>query len=172
MVGFVFAAPTTALVGASWVPEDIAGSFNVSCQLKFDGTGISCEFHFNEPKWVTFVKDAALWVAKEAKALWDETGKVVSCVLHKAKFVADEIVTAAEKIKNATVEISSEIKDEVEEWATNFWDELGEAVVIAYSNQTNDIVNLVDDASDGNVWDAIKDGASYVWDSFKNPFGR
>jgi hypothetical protein len=112
-IGFFIQAPVAAIILGPFA-GDVAGVVSVGCKVRLSDGHFSCEVDYKEPKWVSVLTETAVYVAKEAKRFFDETGKVIAVVAKKAGNVAvtwtkEAIRDAGKNIADGTIKASSKV---------------------------------------------------------------
>mmetsp|Transcript_5889 Transcript_5889/g.8247 ORF Transcript_5889/g.8247 Transcript_5889/m.8247 type:complete len:402 (+) Transcript_5889:138-1343(+) len=96
----------------------LGSSITIHCKVRYSDGEISCYIGLKEPLWFSIIKDAAVYVAKEAKEFFVDTGNVIACVavdVWKAnnaagKWTKAAIHKSAEEIANGVVAAGEEVK--------------------------------------------------------------
>jgi hypothetical protein len=116
-IGFFLQAPVAGILFGPFA-GDIAGMFSIACKVRLSNGEFSCEVEYKEPKWLTVVAEAAVYVAKEAKKFFEKTGKIIAVVAKKA--ANDAVEWTEEAIKDAGQAIEDGaiiVGDAVSKWA-------------------------------------------------------
>ena len=157
----------TSLKGITGIiPDD--SKIKIHCSFKYDGDKFSCKMDLGSlSKFFTGLINDAVWVIKEAKQLFDETGKVIAFVDKKlASFTDKAIQTTANGIKTGAITVAG-YTAEAATWAAKAVYHCGIETVTDIAKCGTSVVTDAAVCGFDYVTDAAKCGADVVTDAAK-----